>query len=91
METHATDLPEGCRKEAYKDNLRIRLYQFARYDGSPTYLVEVAAWNAWAAQEKLISAVGGLDLGPARRLFEDLERDLSHYDWMEGRVVMEGE
>jgi len=91
MEAQTGKLPKGCIKESFKENLRIRLYQFRKDDEAVSHMVEVVAWNAWAGQGKIISAVGGIDRDSARELFKKLTTDLSHYDWMQGEIVMEGE
>ena len=91
MDAQPEKKPEGCLEECYKNNLRIRLYQFTRNDRSLSHMIDVVAWNAWAVQGKIISAVGGIDLQSAQTLFQSLTTDLSHYDWMEDTIIMEGE
>ena len=91
MDAQMEKLPKGCIEESFKGNLRIRVYQFRKNDGSRSQMVEVAAWNAWAGQGKIISAVGGIDLDSAKEAFHKLTADLSHYDWMRGEIVMESD
>lgn len=89
MEAHTEEKPEGCLEQTYKNNLRIRLYQFTRNDGLPTHLVEIAAWNAWAGQGKIIYGIGGMDLEAAKSLFRDFSDGLNHYDWEQGELIAE--
>ena len=67
--------------EAFKGNLRIRLHQLQTIDGSPTCLVEIAAWNGWAGQAKLLEAWGGIKLDDAKTLFAILKGNLRGFDW----------
>ena len=83
--------PTGCTEEFFKNNLRLRVYQFRKDDGFLSYMVEVVARNAWAGQDKIIFARGGIDLDSAKKTFQQLTAELNHYDWMEGEIVMEDE
>ena len=79
----------GFIDESFKGNLRIRLHQLQTIDGSLTCLVEIAAWNAWAGQAKLLFAHGGIDLDDAKEFFAFLTETLRGYDWQNDEVLLE--
>ena len=80
----------GCLEESFKGSVRIRLHEVQTYDGSKTHLVEIAAWNSWAGQGKLLFAQGGIDGEAARNLFNVLTKRLRAYDWQEDEFLLEG-
>ncbi len=79
----------GCIDECYKGNLRIRFHRFRTLGGSLTCLVEVAAWNGWAGQTKLLFARSGLNFADAKELFVFLTEHLRGYDWHENEFLLE--
>lgn len=79
----------GLIDEHYKGNLRIRFHRFRTFGGSLTCLVEVAAWNGWAGQTKLLFAEGGLAFEDAKELYVFLTEHLRGYDWHDNEVLLE--
>jgi hypothetical protein len=83
----STEQP-GVIDEALRGCVRIRLHEIVTFDGQKTYGIEVTAWNAWVAQPKLLSFVGGLSRKDARHTFRGLSRHIQDFDWMEGEFVL---
>ena len=90
MEEPTTDsLDAPFMMEAYKGNVRIRVHEYRTDAREVGYLVDVAAWNAWAGQAKLLFARGGLNRGAEQLLFEYYRDRYRGYDWHEGEFVLE--
>jgi hypothetical protein len=85
-EPQPTDNP--IVKEEHKGRLRIRLYRQATAFGL-RFAVEVAAWNEWAGQGKIIDLLGGLTHDQARSTFAAAVATYADYDWMTGECVLE--
>ena len=79
----------GVIDEYFKGNVRIRFHRFRTFGGSLTCLVEVAAWNAWAGETKLLFATGGLGSTDAKELYTFLTEHLRGYDWHDNEVLLE--
>lgn len=80
---------DDCLLASFKGNLRIRVHEVTKHDGSPTYVVEIAAWNSWAGQGKILLLQGGLDLGTAHELFTAFTTQFRGYDWIKNELEME--
>lgn len=91
MDAQKPKLPEGCLDESFKGNLRIRLYEFTTNDGEKKCLLDVAAWNSWAGQGKILYALGGIAPDLAKAMFQKFTETLHHYDWAICDFVMEEE
>ena len=89
MDKQSAETSPELLGEAFKGNLRIRLHRFRTDAGSYSHMVEVAAWNTWAGQGKIIYAMGGIDLEPAKDLAVSFVRRYRGYDWIEGDLVPE--
>jgi hypothetical protein len=79
----------GFIDESYKGNLRIRLYRVPIIGGSLTCLVELAAWNSWAGQAKILHVWGGLELDAANDIVAFFKEHVRGYDWHDHEVLLE--
>lgn len=79
----------GLIDESFKGNLRLRLHRTRRNDGSFTYLVELAAWNSWAGQAKLLQAWGGIELVQGQQIIAFFKEHVRAYDWHTDEILPE--